>query len=343
LSCIDVGRWSTARLAAETVVVPVEETKLAAASPEVVRGAGGIILFGTSAPSNLASQVTTLERGVPEDYGLLVMTDEEGGGIQRMPNLVGSLPWPSYMGANWSPAAITRAVTVVAHRMTQYGVNMDLAPVLDVDGRAVMPGDSDPDGFRSFNGSTAIVSADGVAYMRGLLAGGVVPVVKHFPGLGGATANTDVATAKTLPWSELQKVAIPPFAAAIAAGAPAVMISNAIVPGLTDLPASLSSAVIEGELEGALHFHGLVITDSLTATAISDAGFSVAGAAVKAIEAGADMVIYGAYATAAATNDEFMAILNAIVTAVEQGELPRPRLVAAAKAALAARHVNVCT
>jgi beta-N-acetylhexosaminidase len=343
VGCINLGSWSTARLAAETVVVPVEETNLSSAAPEVARGAGGVIFFGTSAPSNLAGQVSGLESDVPEHVGLLVMTDEEGGGIQRMPNLVGSLPWPSYMGANWTPAEITSAVATVARHMMHYGVNMDLAPVLDVDGRAVEPGDQDPDGFRSFSGSTAVVSQDGVAYMRGLLAGGVIPVVKHFPGLGGATANTDVASAKTLPWSTLQQVAIPPFAAAVAAGAPAVMISNAIVPGLTNLPASLSSAVIEGQLEGALHFHGLVMTDSLTAKAISAAGFSVAGAALKAIEAGADMVIYGAFVTPSATNNEFTAIVNALVNGVDQGELARSRLVAAAAAVLAARHVNVCS
>lgn len=342
VNCLNVPAWGVSRLAAETVVVPADEQHVSYVEPEVAAGAGGVVLFGTAAPPDLASQLTSLERSVPGGLGLLVMADEEGGEIQRMSNLVGSLPWPSYMGANWSTSEITTEVASVARQMAASGVNMDLAPVVDVDGRAVMPGSQDPDGFRSFSGSTSVVSADGVAYMRGLIAGGVIPVLKHFPGLGGATANTDVAVADSLPWPELQRVGIPPFAAAIAAGAPAVMISNALVPGLTKVPASLSTAVIEGELEGVLHFHGLVLTDSLSAIAITSAGFTVASAAVRAIEAGADMVIFGNNTDASATSAQFDKIVNALVAAVDQGRLPRSRLVAAATEALAARHVNVC-
>ena len=119
---------------------------------------------------------------------------------------------------------------------------MDLAPVLDVDG-GQGPDNQDPDGTRSFSDREAIASADGLAFAAGLEAGGVVPVVKHFPGLGGSTGNTDVMSAATPPWSTLKRVGLVPFENAVDAKIPAVMISNATIPGLTALPASVSPSV----------------------------------------------------------------------------------------------------
>jgi len=341
-ACVSLASWSDERLAAETVIVPADENDVTFAAPEVSAGAGGVVLFGASAPSDLGAQLASLQSSSPGDLGALVMTDEEGGGVQRMANLVGSLPWANYMGQHWSPAEITSQVTTIARNMASDGISMDLAPVVDVDGRNVAPGASDPDGWRSFSGTTSVVSADGVAFMRGLEDGGVIPVLKHFPGLGGSSGNTDNGPAHTLAWSTLQKAAIPPFVAGIDAGAPAIMISNAVVPGLSTLPASLSSAVVTGELVGTLHFNGLIITDSLSAGAISGAGFSVTQASVQAIRSGADMVMYTSEATSSASQQQFRAIVSAEVSAVAHGEFPRSRLVAAAAAVLASRHLPVC-
>ena len=335
-----LATWTDSRLAMLTIAVPVSESAPGAALPEVQAGAGGLLLFGSSAPSNLGAQLASVETQVPGQIGLLVMTDEEGGGIQRMANLAGSLPWPAWMGANWSPAQIQNAVAAVAHNMLANGVNMDLAPVIDVDGSNVPPSGSNADGWRSFSGNTAVVSRDGVAFMNGLKSSGVIPVMKHFPGLGGSSGNTDVVLAHTLPWSTLQQVAIPPFAAAINAGAPAIMVSNAAVPGLTNLPASLSPAVMH-ELE-VLQFHGLIMTDSLSAVAISAAGYSMPAAAVQAIKAGADMVMFGLPATTSETFSQTFAMRSAIVAAVADGSLARSRLLDADAAVLASRSVNLC-
>jgi beta-N-acetylhexosaminidase len=325
----------------QTVAVPVSESAPGAALQEVSAGAGGILLFGATAPSNLGAQLASLETHVPGHISLLVMTDEEGGGVQRMANLVGSLPWPAWMGANWPSAQIQYAVSGVARNMSANGVNMDLAPVVDVDGTNAPPSAANPDGWRSFSGNTAVVSRDGIAFMTGLRSGNVIPVLKHFPGLGGSSGNTDNGSAQTLPWSTLQRVAIPPFAAAINAGAPAIMVSNATIPGLTTLPASLSPAAMR-ELRVTLQFHGLVMTDSLSASAISAAGYTVPAAAVQALRAGADMVMFGLPATTAATVAQTFAIRSAIVSAVANGTLARSRLINAAATVLASRHVNLC-
>jgi beta-N-acetylhexosaminidase len=340
-TCVPVGQWSTRRLAAQTIIVPAQETEVATVDTEVARGAGGVILFGSNAPANLGSQLAALRGLVPGHLGLLVMTDEEGGGVQRMANLVGSLPWARYMGRHWTRTEIRTRVAKVAIRMARYGVNTNLAPVVDVDGRDVPPGPTDPDGWRSFSGRTSVVTRDGLAYLHGVQAGGVIPVLKHFPGLGGASRNTDYGTAYTRPWSTLQTAGLPPFVAGIRAGAPAIMISNAIVPGLTRLPASLSPAAIRRELIRTLHFGGLIITDSLSAGAIAQAGFHVPRAAVHAIRAGADMIMYNA-ATPAGALRKFRAIIAAEVAAVTHGTLARTRLTAAARAALRVRHIDTC-
>ncbi|MEU9212002.1 glycoside hydrolase family 3 N-terminal domain-containing protein [Streptomyces sp. NPDC048415] len=332
--------WSNRRLAMLTIAVPVSETSVSDVTSEVSAGAGGVLLFGSKAPSDLGSRLTTLKSHVPGHLGLLVMTDEEGGGIQRMANLVGSLPWPAYMGTHWTPAQIQQNVTKVATKMAAAQVNMDLAPVVDVDGRNVAPSRTNPDGWRSFSGSTSVVSKAGVAYMNGLRAGGVIPVVKHFPGLGGSSYNSDFGPARTLPWSTLQQVGIPPFTAAINAGAPAIMVSNNIVPGLGTNPASLSPTVISYELRGKLGFKGLVVTDSLSAKAISAAGFSVPAAAVQALRSGADMVMFDLGGNA---GSQTSSIASAITNAVAGGHLARSRLIDAAGHVLAVRHVNLCS
>jgi beta-N-acetylhexosaminidase len=332
--------WSNRRLAMLTIAVPASETSVSDVTSEVSAGAGGVLLFGSKAPSDLGSRLNTLKSHVPGHLGLLVMTDEEGGGIQRMSNLVGSLPWASSMGAHWTPSQIQQNVTKVATKMAAAQVNMDLAPVVDVDGRNVAPSKTNPDGWRSFSGSTSVVSKDGVAYMNGLRAGHVIPVVKHFPGLGGSSYNSDFGPARTLPWSTLQKVAVPPFTAAIKAGAPAIMVANNTVPGLGTNPASLSPTVITSELRGKLGFKGLVLTDSLSAKAISAAGFSVSTAALQALRSGADMVMFDLKGN---ISSQTSSIATAITDAVAGGHLSRSRLIDAAGHVLAVRHVNLCS
>ncbi|SEL97190.1 glycoside hydrolase family 3 N-terminal domain-containing protein [Streptacidiphilus jiangxiensis] len=342
-ACTNTGKlagWSNLRLAMLTIAVPASETDPGQVTAEIAQGAGGVLLFGSHAPSDLGVLLTRLRSHVPGRLGLLVMTDEEGGGIQRMANLVGSLPWARTMGADWSAAQIQRAVHDVAVRMAAAGVNMDLAPVADVDGRAVVPSASNPDGLRAFSGNAAVVARDTVAYMNGLRSGGVIPVAKHFPGLGHASYNTDLGPAHTLPWSTEQAIALPPFKALIGAGVPAVMTSNASVPGLTTAPGSISATLITTELKGRLGFHGLVLTDSLSAKAISDAGWSVPGAAVQALRSGADMILFGPVSNPQAGTT---AIADRIVAATKSGLLARSRLIDAAGAVLAVRHVNLCT
>jgi len=313
----------------------------------VGRGVGGVLILGSQTPADLAAQVAAAQRAAPTR--LFVMADEEGGGVQRLAALVGSLPWPRQMAATMSVAAVQAAAERTAQRMAALGVNVDLAPVLDVDGGAG-PNARDPDGLRSFSSDPAVVARYGTAFMEGLLQGSVMPVAKHFPGLGGATGNTDYGPAETQPLTALRTTGLPPFEAAIGHGAPAVMVSNATVPGLTEQPASLSSAVIQGLLHTQLGFHGLVVTDSLSANAITTAGYTTAGAAAAAVEAGADMVLFGSTLTPAETallspanvSASAVQMINAIIAAVQSGVLAVDRVDQAVLDILMAKGISAC-
>lgn len=336
-----VANWTTAQLANETIALSVNALNIGAMGPAARAGYGGLILFGTAAPPKFAAIVATLQRETPSKYAMIIMTDQEGGGIERVTNLVARLPWAQTMGKNLTPAQISQQGRRVGLSMMAAGINTDLAPVLDVDGRAVYPGARDPDGFRSFSGIASVVASDGVAFMNGLRQAGVTSVVKHFPGLGGSTGNTDYGTAATLPWSTLKKSGLLPFEAAINAGATAVMVSNARVPGLSALPSSISPTVI-AVLRQQLGFNGLIATDSLSAGALGALGLGVPGAAVKALQAGADLILGGTAASSSAALALAQATSKAIQRAVASGTLARATLVAAATHVLAAENPQIC-
>jgi beta-N-acetylhexosaminidase len=338
--CTDLGSWSLHRLAEQTVVVPVEETGVSAADREVAAGAGAVILFGSRAPLDLRQRLASLSALAPGGIRPLVMTDEEGGTVQRMANLVGNVPSARTMGSTMTPRHIRRIARRLGTRMAANGVGMDLAPVLDLDARAG-PDDHDAIGTRSFSARRGVATRAGLAFARGLLAGGVVPVVKHFPGLGSADANTDLGPADTKPWRLLQSDDLLPFGAAVDAGMPVVMVSNARIPGLTRLPAALSSAVVHRVLRGRLGFRGLVLPDSLTAGALTAAGFGLTRAAVQGLVVGEDMVLFNASAATLATTTS--RVVGAVVTAVSSGHLTRTRLESAVRHVLHVKHVAVCS
>lgn len=334
-----VATWSLSRLAAQVVVVPVDENHVGDVSGEVAKGVGGVILFGSSAPADLGNRLERLFRKAPGGVTPVVMTDEEGGAVQRMSNLVGSMPSARHMARTMTVRHVRRLARRVATRMHGAHVTMNLAPVLDLDDRPG-PSATNPDGTRSFSIDPAVARAYGLAFARGMRAGGVTPVVKHFPGLGYATTNTDSGPAWTRPWSVLKHQGLRPFRAAVRAGLPAVMVANARVPGLTRLPATLSFRAVRGVLRHDLGFHGLVMTDSLSAGAIRGAGFSVPAATVRALRVGADMVLFNAAPDrVAGVTDR---IVRAVVRAVRRGDLPRHRLRTAVVHVLRAKNAAVC-
>jgi beta-N-acetylhexosaminidase len=336
-----VATWPLAQQVNETISVSANGLDVGSMGAAARAGYGALLLFGTTAARHFSAIVATLQRERPNHSTMLIMTDQEGGGVQRLSNIVASLPWAQTMGRNLSAAQIMGVGKRVGRSMSAAGVNTDLAPVLDVDARAQYPGATNPDGFRSFSGVASVAARDGVAFFRGLRQGGVLSVVKHFPGLGHATGNTDYGPAATLPWSKLQRSGLIPFEDAINDGVSGVMVSNATVPGLTSMPASISPNVMN-ILRQRMDFNGLIVTDSLSAGALSALGLGVPGASVRALEAGVDLVLAGSPASSSASLTLAAETSNAIQTALKTGALSASTIESAAAHVLASESQLAC-
>lgn len=310
-----VGSWPLPDRLAQLLLVGGQFAALGASAAAAQAGVGGFVLFGQP-PAGSGPQITAGIAALQADAAAAgqvapwMSTDEEGGLVARLASVIGALPAPRQMAAQWTPAQVQAQLAARGKAMRALGITMDLAPVLDT----APPTDTIADeNDRSFSEDGQVAASYGVAFAAGLRQAGVVPVVKHFPGLGHASANTDLGPATDPPLAQLQNPDLVPFRAAIAAGDPVVMVGHPMVPGLTGgLPASLSPATYD-LLRTTLHFTGATITDSLAAGAISAAGYSQPAAAVTAIEAGADMAMVGAGAWPAA--------LTALEQAVSTGRL----------------------
>ena len=337
---ISLGTWSTVALAREVVVVSAESRSEGIMWVAASQGFGGLLLFGDAVPSNLVATLRYLPSLEPHHQGLAVMTDEEGGGVTRVPALVGSWPWAQVMGATLTTAQIEALGERVGRSMRAAGFTVDLAPVADIDGQPVWPSARNPDGLRSFGASPTRDAHDVVAFSEGLKLAGVVATLKHFPGLGGSSGNTDFGPARTRPWAVLRTSALLPFRVAIARGVGDVMMSNATVPGLTALPASLSKAAVDALR--ALGFSGTIMTDALSAGAIKALHLTPAQAALRAMIAGDDEVLGGKATSPSNGLSTATAMVNAIVAGVNNRSLSRATLESAAARVLSSVNPNFC-
>jgi beta-N-acetylhexosaminidase len=245
--------------------------------------AAGVILFAdnVSTPAALRAMTGRLQRAAGGDA--LISVDQEGGAIRRLPFAGPTTGQPSLT----TPSAAQAAAHEGARDLRQLGINLNLGPVADVAGSA----DSAVRG-RAFPGDTAAVAVATAAAVRGYRDTGVAPVIKHFPGLGAATDNTDHRPVTIeRPAGEIGSTDLPPFMAGIEAGAPAVMAAHAQYPALDaqDI-ASQSRPIITGLLRGRMGFRGVVMTDSVEAAAVRVRGTPEV-AAVRSIGAGADIVL----------------------------------------------------
>jgi beta-N-acetylhexosaminidase len=244
--------------------------------------AAGVILFG----ANIASpdQLRALTRSLQLQRGRpLVAVDQEGGRVRRV-------PWVGPVRSEPEQAAagtVRFGAAAAARQLRGLGITVTFAPVADV------PSVQDSAiASRAFSRDPTVVSASVGASVRGWRSGGIAPAAKHFPGIGGAAANTDDAVVR-IPRSraELERVDLAPFRAAIAAGAPLVMVGHGRYPALDRFRiASQSEPIIDGLLRGELGFAGVVVTDSLEARASLATG-SLEKVAERAVRAGADLLL----------------------------------------------------
>lgn len=239
---------------------------------------GGVILMDQTSKNIIA--VFKSQQTIPP----IVATDQEGGTVQRY-TIEGSLPGASEITSLSVDQAYNRYLADEKY-LASIGVTTNFAPVVDVSyaGHDPLPG-------RIYSADPSIVTAYAAAAIKAAKNASIQPVIKHFPGLGSASGNTDFGSATTASYNVLKRKDLLPYHD-LADLNPDVMVNNAIVPGLSDsLPASLSRNVIQDTLRTKYGYHDVVVyTDSLSARAISKE-FTLAQASIRAWSAGADFAL----------------------------------------------------
>jgi beta-N-acetylhexosaminidase len=256
-------------------------------------GLGGVILFSRNieSPRQLAALCNALQDQAMTYHGtpLFLAIDQEGGSVARLKEPFALFPGNTAIGEDERPIDQAKVFArITAMEMALVGLNMDLAPVVDVQCE-------EPEKHllgRTFSDDPQKVALLGRTVVRILQENGVMAVAKHFPGLGKASLDPHFHLPKIdMTAKELEEVNFPPFKAVIEQDVAGIMTSHALYPILDpELPATLSRKTLEGVLRERLGFTGLIITDDLEMGALRKQ-WSVAKGAVSAFEAGADILL----------------------------------------------------
>lgn len=250
-------------------------------------GIGGVILFrrNVETPGQIAA-LSAAVHALPKRP--LVAIDHEGGRVMRLGEPFTQFPPAAAIGRTGNPELALRVGTAMSAELASVGIDLNFAPVLDVHSNPANPIIGD----RAFSTDPTTVAEFGIALMRGLLAGGVIPCGKHFPGHG----DTEKDSHLELPVvrrsrAQLEAIELKPFRAAIAADIPMLMTAHVMYPALDAAqPATLSSPILTDLLRRDLRFDGVVVSDDLEMRAIADHQ-DIGAAAVATLRAGADALL----------------------------------------------------
>jgi beta-N-acetylhexosaminidase len=321
-----MAKMSLEQRVGQVFMLGFDGTTLTASNRALVQGLhlGGVTLFArniTDGPqlARLDAELQTIADPVP----LFISVDQEGGLVVRVTDGATIFPGNMAVGATGDPTQARRIAQASASELLAMGVNMDLAPVVDVNTNPQNP----VIGVRSFGSDMGLVSDFGVQTIQGLQSSGVSAVGKHFPGHG----DTEVDSHRDLPvvphsLERLQALEFVPFKAAIEAGVDGIMTAHVYLPAIEpqqDLPATLSRTVLTSLLREQLGYQGLILTDALDMDAIKK-DRPAAEAAVQAFEAGADMLLI-----AGITADDRRHLAEgppALLAAVQAGRVSEERL-----------------
>jgi beta-N-acetylhexosaminidase len=324
-----VGGLSIDQLAGQRIVYAYSGLRPPASLLLAIRRgeAAGVIFFASnvSSLSQVRSVIAELQKAntsSPVRAPLLMLTDQEGGEVRRLPGA--PLLSEKQIGENARAVAVARdAGAGAGQNLAGVGMNVNLAPVLDVFRQS---GDFIDEFHRSYSSSPALVARLAEAFISSQQARGVAATAKHFPGLGAASQDqdTDVAPVRlNVPLGQLRGIDEAPYRAAIAAGVKLVMLSWAVYPALDPrTPAGLSPTVIGGELRGRLGFRGVTITDALGAGALDGFG-TIERRGVLAARAGEDLLLCAATNADENTPADGVAVLHGIASALAHSHLSR--------------------
>lgn len=306
-------RLSDRELAA-AVMFGCADSRDEAAQMQMARaGVSGIVLLGTDPPSDLKRQLRAVARSAPKTPPLIA-SDEEGGTVQRLGDLIWRLPSARTMG-RWPLSKLRHTADRYGRAMARLGIGMDLAPVADLG----IPGSYMDQLGRAFGSRPRKVGRAVNAWSAGMRSAGVIAVPKHWPGHGHAV-DTHRSAATVPPYGTLERADLVPFRMAFAQGVDAVMVGHLQSRGLTrpGQPATQSRAALT-RLRAQAGPETVIITDSLTMAAASSArGLSEAEAVVAALRAGADWAM--------ACSTRTTSVVKTVGRAIGSGQLDRARL-----------------
>ncbi len=278
---------------------------------------GGLIYFKQNIQSE--EQITEMLANTTamSKYPIFLAVDEEGDSVARVADALklDKISSAAALGETENPDNAYDAYKTVGSYLMEYGFNLNFAPVADM----LTNPDNEAIGKRSFGSNADIVSSMVSSSVKGLEETGVTACIKHFPGQGDADGDTHdglATTDRTL--EQLRETELKPFAAGIEAGAQMIMVGHIAVPSITgdNTPASLSKDVITDVLREEMGYNGVVITDALNMSAISEY-YDSAQAAVMALKAGADMVLMP---------EDFEAAYEGVLAAIEDGTISEARI-----------------
>lgn len=313
---------SLAVLAGQRIVYAYAGLRPPPALVSVIRAgeAAGVILFGPNVSSlsqirGVIDQLQSAALASPVHERLLILADQEGGAVRRLPGPPGVSEKQIGQARN-SVALAGAAGAGAARALRGVGANVNLAPVLDVYRK---PGNFIDQFARSYSNRPGAAASLGVAFIGAQQRLRVSSTAKHFPGLGAAAVAQDTdrgPVSLAQPLATLRSVDEVPFRAAIAAGVHLVMTSWATYPALDPRrPAGLSPLVIQNELRDRLGFHGVTITDGIDAGAVTPYG-SLSTRSVLAAAAGADLILCAATTPERNTPQEGITVLRALMSAL---------------------------
>jgi beta-N-acetylhexosaminidase len=254
------------------------------------RRRGGSILFKRNLPSipDAADLCASILEASPRDLPPFIGIDQEGGRVVRLPAPALTLPAMRELASFEDLDLAFQAARAVALELGAIGVNIDFAPVLDVNTQAVNPVIGD----RAFGSDARTVMRFGVAFVRGLQAANVLACGKHFPGHGDTQVDSHLdLPVVDHPRARLDQVELPPFRAAIGAGVAALMSAHVVYSRIDDgVPATLSRSICASLLRAELGFEGVLFSDDLEMKAITSR-MPIEDAAREAVWAGCDALL----------------------------------------------------
>ncbi|MCH6265360.1 beta-N-acetylhexosaminidase [Neobacillus citreus] len=280
---------------------------------------GGIIFFKNNfeTPEQTVQLVNQLKTDNISNLPLFLSADQEGGRVTRLPGGLTNFPPNGQIGQVNDPEFSYKVGTLLGQELKEFGLNLDFAPVLDINSNPNNPVIGD----RSFGNNSEIVSKLGIQTMKGIQSQNVIPTIKHFPGHGDTSVDSHLdlpIVNKSL--KELKQLELIPFERAIDDGADVVMVAHILLPELDKTnPASMSKAVMTDLLRKQLSFRGVIITDDMTMGAITE-HFDIGKAAVESVKAGSDIILIGH------DYNNVVKITSSLKKAVENGEISEQRL-----------------